>query len=206
MVEHKLKKIGEILDHIEKHNISKLKHFDSELDKRHRLLDKKHNNLLKKHKQLDQRHSNIKQKHGNLRLKEKEYKKVLGLKKGLDKKSKRLAKLHKDIKEKRANFKERIFQEKIKIEQRYLEKEEQLNQFMNQLEEKDKQLNKDIINLEVERVKLLQSLTKKRKPQKLVPGSAVDMWPMKIAAALQQDKSKEYGQVLKDMPDAEFVK
>ena len=84
MVEHKLKKIGELLDHVANQNHEKLKHFDSELDKKHRLLDKKHDNLLKKHQHLDKRDTVIKQKHTHLKLKEKEYKKILGMKKGLD--------------------------------------------------------------------------------------------------------------------------
>ena len=81
MVEHKLKKIGEILDHIETKNIGKLKHFSSELDKKHKLLDKKHEKLMQKHKHLSKRDGGIKQRHSNLKLKEKEYKKVLNLKK-----------------------------------------------------------------------------------------------------------------------------
>ena len=205
MVEHKLKKIGEILDNIANHNISKFKHFDSELDKRRRQLDKKHDKLMNQHRHLDKRHSMIKQKHTNLKLQEKEYTKILGMKKGLDRKSKKLAKLHTDIKEKRANFKDRLFQEKLKIEQRYLEKEQQLQNFMTDLEAKDKKLNKDIISLEVERVKLFKSLSTKKKPEKLVPGSAIDLWPMKMATGMQQSKSIEYEGLLKDIPNAKLL-
>ncbi len=204
MVEHKLKKIGELLDHVANQNHEKLKHFDSELDKKHRLLDKKHDNLLKKHQHLDKRDTVIKQKHTHLKLKEKEYKKILGMKKGLDRKSKRLSKLDRNLKEKRQNIRELLFQEKLKVEERYREKERQLRKFMTDLELKDKDLNKQIIKLEVDRIKLLQSLGRKPRKEKLIQASAVDLWPLKMATGLQQNKSKVHKEVLQGLPSLGF--
>lgn len=205
MVEQKLKKIGEILDNIANHNIDKLDHFHSELDKKHSLLDQKHAKLVEKHKHLNARQAMMQQRHSNLKLKEKEYTCAINLKKGMDRKAKKLALFHKELKEKRANLDALLHQERLKIEGEYIKKEHELQKLHKQLAEKDKKLNQDIIALEVQKVQLLQSLSSKTE-EKLVPGSAVDLWPMKMALSMQQAKTKEQTQVLKDLPNVDFIK